>query len=70
MYLGWHGRYHTTDANPFVRDGSRSTGILVRWILEPATRDFELSELIVVTAQTGQEFPDTEQYVNAISPRY
>jgi hypothetical protein len=25
--------------------GVESTGILVRWILEPATRDFELSEL-------------------------
>jgi hypothetical protein len=43
--------------------GVESTGILVRWILEPATRDFELSELIVVTAQTGQEFPDTKQCV-------
>jgi hypothetical protein len=42
--------------------GVESTGILVRWILEPAT-DFELSELIVVTAQTGQEFPDTKQCV-------
>ena len=43
--------------------GVESTGILVRWILEPATRDFELSELIVVTPQTGQEFPDTKQCV-------
>jgi hypothetical protein len=45
--------------------GVESTGILVRWILEPATRDFELSELIVVTAQTGHEFPDTKQCVES-----
>ena len=50
--------------------GVESTGILVRWILEPATRDFELSELIVVTAQTGQEFPTSSSASNAISPRY
>ncbi len=47
--------------------GVDSTAILVRWLLEPDTRDFPLSELIVLTAQTGDEFKDTgrlvEQYM-------
>ena len=43
--------------------GVESTGILVRWILEPSCRDFELSDLIVVTAQTGHEFADTKECV-------
>src|SRR5689334_10208513 len=39
--------------------GVDSTSILARWLTEPATRDFDLADLIVVTAQTGDEFPDT-----------
>jgi hypothetical protein len=47
--------------------GVDSTAILVRWIDDPSSRDFELEDLIVLTAQTGNEFPETgrqvEQYI-------
>jgi hypothetical protein len=43
--------------------GVESTGILVRWILDPSSRDFDLDDLIVVTAQTGHEFADTKDLV-------
>lgn len=52
--------------------GVESTAILVRWILEPASRYymrnkrkvfFDLSDLIVVSAQLGSEMPDTEYYL-------
>lgn len=40
--------------------GVESTAILVRWILEPATRPFhDLQDLIVLTAQTGDEVEET-----------
>lgn len=39
--------------------GVESSAILTRWILEPETCPCELSDLVVVTAQTGDEFPDT-----------
>lgn len=40
--------------------GVESTTILVRWLLDESSRDFELSELLVLTAQTGDEFDDTK----------
>jgi hypothetical protein len=43
--------------------GVDSTSILDRWLNEPHARDFDLSELIVLTAQTGSEFPDTRECV-------
>ena len=43
--------------------GVESTAILLRWMLEPSSRDFELSELLVLTAQTGDEFEDTKELV-------
>ncbi len=39
--------------------GVESTAILVRWILEPATRPCALSDLLVITAMVGNEYPDT-----------
>jgi hypothetical protein len=39
--------------------GVESVAILLRWLLEPETRDFPLQELIVVTAMVGAEWPDT-----------
>ncbi|HET6843526.1 MAG TPA: hypothetical protein VFK06_17875 [Candidatus Angelobacter sp.] len=39
--------------------GVESVAILLRWILEPSTRDFDLEDLVVVTAMTGREWPDT-----------
>lgn len=39
--------------------GVDSTAILLRWLLEPASRDFALENLVVVTAMTGDEWPET-----------
>lgn len=39
--------------------GVDSTAILLRWLNDPASRDFDLSDLLVVTAHTGTEWPDT-----------
>lgn len=39
--------------------GVDSTAILLRWLNEPASRDFDLDDLLVVTAHTGNEWPDT-----------
>jgi len=36
--------------------GWDSTAILLRWIHEPSSRDFDLSDLVVITAMTGDEF--------------
>ena len=47
--------------------GVESTAILVRWLLEPGTRPCALDELLVLTAQTGDEYADTgslcERYI-------
>jgi hypothetical protein len=48
--------------------GVDSTAILLRWIKEPETRQvdgvpFELEDLVVLTAQTGNEFADTGRHV-------
>lgn len=45
--------------------GVDSTCILVRWLLEPETRDFDLGDLTVLTAQTGDEYADTKRVVEA-----
>src|SRR5205809_3926922 len=39
--------------------GVESVAILLHWICEPETRDFHLKDLVVITAMTGQEWPDT-----------
>lgn len=43
--------------------GVDSTAILLRWMLEPGARDFDLSNLTVVTAMTGDEWPETGAHV-------
>ncbi|WP_307862084.1 hypothetical protein [Mycobacteroides abscessus] len=43
--------------------GLDSTCLLLRWLEEPASRDFDLSELVVVTAHTGDEFDSTRAAV-------
>lgn len=51
--------------------GVDSTAMLVRWMNEPASRDFELSELAVVTAMVGDEYDSTVQAVSRlILPRF
>lgn len=50
--------------------GVDSTAILVRWLDEPLTRPCALENLVVVTAQTGNEFNDTRDLVEAhVLPR-
>lgn len=39
--------------------GVESTAILVRWLLDPSSRDFDLGQLTVIVAQTGDEWEDT-----------
>ena len=49
--------------------GVESTAILVRWISEPPTRPCQLENLIVITAQVGDEYQDTGRDVeNHILP--
>lgn len=43
--------------------GVESTAILLRWLLDESSRDFALSDLLVLTAQTGDEFEDTKELV-------
>jgi hypothetical protein len=43
--------------------GTDSTALLLRWLLEPATRPCDLSELAIITAQTGDEWSATGQLV-------
>lgn len=38
--------------------GVESSAILLRWLEDPPSRDFDLSQLIIITAQTGNEFQD------------
>lgn len=37
--------------------GWDSMAVLLRWLFEPESRDFDLKNLIIVTAQTGDEYP-------------
>lgn len=43
--------------------GVESSAILARWLLFPSTRSFDLNDLVVISAQTGDEFPDTADLV-------
>lgn len=43
--------------------GVDSSAFLLRWMTEPDSRDFDLSDLLVVTAMTGDEWPDTVDLV-------
>lgn len=50
--------------------GVDSTTILLRWLEEPESRDFELEDLIVLTSMTGDEFKETGELVTEhILPR-
>ncbi|MFE5703256.1 hypothetical protein [Rhodococcus koreensis] len=43
--------------------GEDSTAILLRWLEDPTSRDFELNELVVVSAMTGNEWESTRAEV-------
>ena len=50
--------------------GVESTAILLRWLNDEVSRDFDLSRLTVITAQTGDEYDDTaEDVTRHILPR-
>jgi hypothetical protein len=40
--------------------GVDSTAILLRWLTDPSSRDFELADLIVIAAMTGDEWERTK----------
>jgi hypothetical protein len=46
--------------------GVDSTAILLRWLADPSSRDFDLGELIVITAHTGDEFNQTLRDVEEV----
>lgn len=46
--------------------GVDSTAILLRWLTEPTSRDFNLEDLVVVTAHTGDEFDQTLRDVEEV----
>lgn len=44
--------------------GVESSALLLRWMEEPESRDFDLErDLTVITAQTGDEWPDTKTLI-------
>jgi hypothetical protein len=43
--------------------GVDSSAILVEWVNNPGSRDFDLKDLLVITAMVGDEFPETGQMV-------
>jgi hypothetical protein len=43
--------------------GVDSTSLLLRWLTDPSSRNFDLSDLLVVTAHTGDEWPETGRLV-------
>ncbi|MFI9553651.1 hypothetical protein [Nonomuraea endophytica] len=54
--------------------GVDSTAILLRWLTDPASRWFDLRDLVVVTAQTGDEWVETaylvEQHIYPLLARH
>lgn len=50
--------------------GVDSIGILTRWIHEPHTRDFDLDNLICLTAMTGDEYASTRRLMDTGKPGY
>ena len=46
--------------------GADSTAVLLRWLTDPTSRDFDLEILTVVTAMTGDEWPVTGELVQRI----
>jgi hypothetical protein len=43
--------------------GVDSTAILMRWLHEPESRDFDVEDLVVITAMTGDEWPESGELV-------
>ena len=43
-----------------------TTAILLRWLTDPSSRDFDLCDLVVVTAHTGDEFDETQRDIERV----
>lgn len=68
-------RYHGTRPEQQRPTGERGMGVdsvalLVRWIINPSTRNFPLEHLVVVSAMTGEEHPQTREYMDIGNPGY
>jgi hypothetical protein len=51
--------------------GVESAAILLRWFEELLCRDFDLENLVVITAMTGKEWPDTQHdFEKHVPPRF
>lgn len=46
--------------------GADSAAILLRWLTDPSNRDFDLKDLVAITAHTGDEFDQTLRDVEEI----
>lgn len=46
--------------------GEDSTAVLLRWLEDPTSRDFDLADLAVVTAMTGNEWESTRTAVETL----
>ena len=46
--------------------GTDSTAVLLRWLEDPSSRDFDLSDLAVITAMTGNEWESTRTAVETL----
>jgi hypothetical protein len=46
--------------------GVDSTAILLRWLTDPSSRDFDLADVVVITAHTGDEFEQTLRDVEEV----
>ncbi|MCC9186698.1 hypothetical protein [Mycolicibacterium mageritense] len=50
--------------------GADSTAILLRWLHDPSSRDFDLDELVLITSMVGDEFAQTRiDVTEAVLPR-
>lgn len=62
-----HPAHQYTKSGPIVLSfglGCDSSAILTRWLTDPGSRDFELSDLVVLTAMVGDEYPDSLELVS------
>lgn len=46
--------------------GLDSTALLMRWLIDPASRDFDLNDLVLVTAMTGHESAATRDAMTGL----
>ncbi len=62
-HLPGMGGDHTPSVVASFGLGLDSSAMLLRWMLDPSSRDFDLAEMVVITAMTGNEFASTSDVV-------